>query len=56
MLSEFLEAAARIRAIRSGVSGPVFENFTNPLFESEYAKNAVSLPKLSRDASAPATS
>jgi site-specific recombinase XerD len=38
MLSEFFEAPARIRAIRSGFSGPVLENFANHLFENGYAK------------------
>ena len=37
MLSEFFEAPARIRAVRSGPSGTLLESFANHLFENGYA-------------------
>ena len=37
MLSQYFDAPARIRAIRSGPSGPLLEAFANHLFESGYA-------------------
>jgi hypothetical protein len=38
MLSEFYGAPARIRAVRSPLSGALLESFANHLFESGYAK------------------